>query len=68
MLKDGESGFAKWRKSFDLQVNGVWNGLDKLPEEIRGHDYLDVIIDEDVYRSLLLKAGIYPSAGSLDWN
>ena len=61
MLKDGESGFAKWRKSFDLQVNAVWNGLDKLLEEIRGHDYVDVIIDEGVYRSLLLKAGIHPS-------
>ena len=68
MLKDDESGFAKWRKSFDLQVKAVWNGLDKLLEEIRGHDYVDVVIDEDVYRSLLLKAEIYPPAGSLDWN
>ena len=25
-----------WRKSFDLQVNSVWNGLDAVLEKIRG--------------------------------
>ena len=68
MSKDCESGFAKWRKSFDLQVHAVWNGFDKLLEDIRGHDHVDVIFDEEVYRSLLRKAQIYPPAGSLDWN
>ena len=47
------------------EVNAIWNGLDKFLEEIRGHDYVDVIIDEDVYRSLLMKAEIYPQLGRL---
>ena len=48
MLNDGESAFAKRRNSIDLQVNAVWDGLDKLLEEIRGHEYVVVIIDEEV--------------------
>ena len=51
-----------------MQVNAVWNGLDELLEEIRGHDYVDVIIDEEVYRGLLMKVQIYPPVGSLDLN
>ena len=42
--------------------------MEPLGEEIRGHEYVDVIIDEQVYQSLLTKAKIYPPAGSIDWN
>ena len=68
VLKDGESGFAEWRKSFDLQVNAVWNGIGKLLWKIRGHEYVDVIFDEHVCQSLVTKAKIYPPARSLYWN
>ena len=52
MLKAGESGFPNWRKSFDLQVIAVWTGLDLMRDEIRGHDFKDVIIGERQYLDL----------------
>ena len=40
VLKNGETGFLPWRKSFELQVRAIWAGLDvvleALQEEVTG--------------------------------
>ena len=33
-----------------------------------GHAYFDAIIDEHVYRGLMMKSGICSPAGPLDWD
>ena len=65
-LKDGESGFTKWRQSFNLQVNAVWNAIDKVLVGIGGHALVDAIIDEDQYRGLLAMTDILAPAGLPD--
>ena len=65
MLKDGTHGFVKWRKTFDLQVNSVWNGLDAVLEGVRAEKQP---IDKDVFETLLSVADIKPAGASeLDW-
>ena len=68
-LKDGNHGFAKWRKGFDLQVDSIWNGLGNVLEEMRRDDnvidakkYNEYMLDLDTGRSIM-PAG----ASDLDW-
>ena len=35
ILKNGETGFLPWRKSFELQVRAIWAGLDVVLEALR---------------------------------
>ena len=64
-LKDGNHGFSKWRKSFDLQVNAVWNGLGDILEEMRNDEQP---IDETSYDHYILKHNPKPvGCGELDW-
>ena len=63
VLKNGESGFLPWRKSFDLQVRAIWAGLDQVLESLREEI---VPVDKSLYERLV-EPIIPAGASSLDW-
>ena len=63
VLKNGESGFLLWRKSFDHKVRTIWAGLDQVLESLREEI---VPVDKSMYERLV--SPIVPvGASSLDW-
>ena len=63
VLKNGESGFLPWRKSFDLQVRAIWAGLDQLLGSLREEI---VPVDKGMFERLVSPI-VLMGASSLDW-
>ena len=64
ILKNGESGFLPWRKSFEFQVRAIWAGLDVVVEAIREETSP---VGQEVY-TRLVQPHIPEGASPMDWD
>ena len=64
ILKNGETGFLPWRKSFELQVRAIWAGLDVVLEALRDEA---LPIGRAVYERLV-QPHMPDGASPMDWD
>ena len=64
VLKNGETGFLPWRKSFELQVRAAWAGLDVVLEALREETSP---VGREVY-DRLVQPHIPEGASPMDWD